>query len=79
MAQDWEYEMVGWQDVSGARHDESPPADAIGSMDGVMVHAWDARDPEADRYFWVYHPDVFESWDEADQWIHDVGDQYGSE
>jgi len=59
----WDWDIVGYQDASGEYHREPPPPTA--EPDGwkaVIVHTWDPRDEEEERYSIIRHPEGFQSW-----------------
>lgn len=74
------WEIVGYMDKDRERHYEPPPATA--EPDGwfaVQVHAWNSKDEEEEKTWWIYHPVGFQDWQEILSLIgHSLGD-YGIE
>lgn len=74
----WNYTVEGYLAPDGHREIETVKTDFdVSSTDGLFIHATDKDDPEVDRWFWVYHPEYFNDWEDAHHWIDEALDQYG--
>lgn len=77
---DIEWEIVGYQDNEGDRYDWEPWDVDVdrGEVDGVLVHSWDAGDPDSGEWHWVYQTN-WDDWEDIYATIADVLDMYAME
>ena len=71
----WHFDIEGYLAPDGSRVYESP--DDVTQTDGILAHGYDPDNPDDDVWFWVYHPDYFDSLDEAYDHIQGMAGDYG--
>ena len=68
------YNVVGWEDTDGNRHDGMPSSPA--GVYGQLIHAYDPATGQ-DEFFWAFVPEDFEDWDTWWIYIEGLMDMYG--
>ncbi|MDE2101944.1 MAG: hypothetical protein KGL39_32155 [Patescibacteria group bacterium] len=70
----YQFDVVGWEDFDGNRHDGMPSD--LSDVYGQLVHAYDPSTGESE-HFWAFVPAPFEDWDDWYDYIDSLMDMYG--